>query len=181
MKISYHVLIASLISLLFGIYLIYNDGVFVIFMLGSFLFLLFIPALICFMLSKFLNLIEKIDLKKPIPQKLTTCKVILAFTIIQFVCSGFAVAVAKKRTAEAKLFCNELIVHLEHQREESGKYPDNIAYYLNNRDLPYRLKTHRLRYYTYGNKYTVSFRGTGGLFPRAHEYDSETREWVLWD
>ena len=133
------------------------------------------------MFSKFLNLIEKIDLQKPIPQKLTTCKVILAFTIIQFVCCEIAVAVAKMRTDEAKLFCNELIVHLEYQREESGKYPDNIAYYLNNRDLPYRLKAHRLRYYTYGNEYTVSFRGTGGLFPRLHKYASETKKWVLLD
>jgi len=151
-------------------------------MLLSFLVVFgFIPALITFMLSKFLYLIDSIDLKKPIPQKLTTCKVILAFTIIQFVCYGFTFPVMEKRTADAKLFCNELIVHLDQQQEQSGKYPPSIASYLNNHNLPYRLKTHRLQYWNQGNKYTLSFRGTGGMFPRSHEYDSQTKTWVLLD
>ena len=183
MKRSYKVPIASFISLLLGIYFIYNDGTFLIHHVLLLFLVVFgaIPALITFMFSKFVYLIDSIDLKKPIPQKLTTCKVILAFTIIQFVCAGFASSVMKKRTADAKLFCNELIVHLEQQEEQNGKYPANIEDYLNNHNLPYRLKTHRLHYWNQGNKYTLSFRGTGGMFPRSHEYDSQKREWVVLD
>jgi len=147
-------------------------------MFVSFLLLLFIPALIYFMFSKFSYLVDSIDLKEPIPQKLTTCKVILAFTIIQFVCYGFASSVMKKRTADAKLFCNELIVHLEQQEEQNGKYPANIEDYLNNHNLPYRLKKSRLRYDNYGNKYKLTFYDLSGPRPRFHEYDSQKREWV---
>lgn len=180
MKKSYKVPIASLVSLLLGIYLIiYTDGALFIFIYGTFLFFFgFIPALVYFM---FLVPLDSADLNESISQKLTTCKVILAFTIIQFVCSGFTFSVMEKRTAEAKLFCNELIVHLEQQKEQSGKYPANIAYYLTNDNLPTRLKIHRLRYRNQGNRYTLTFVETGGFFPRFHEYDSQKKEWVILD
>ena len=173
MKKSYKVPVASFISLLLGIYFIYNDGTFLIHLIFLLFLVVFaiIPALITFLFS---SPIETTDLNK-------TIKAIMAFTIIQFVCAGFTISVMKNRTAEAKLFCNELIVHLEQEKEQSGKYPPNIAYYLNNRDLPYRLKTHRFQYFTHGNKYTLVFRGTSGLFPRSHEYDSQKKEWVILD
>lgn len=72
-------------------------------------------------------------------------------------------------------------MHLEPQKEQSGKYPVNIAYYLNNHNLPYRLKTHRLQYWNQGNKYELTFVVTGGLFPRFHKYDSQKGEWVIQD
>ena len=180
MKRSYAVLIASFISLLLGIFLIiYTDGALFIFIYGSFLFLFgFIPALISFM---FVVPIDSSDLNESISNKLTTCKVIMAFTFIQFVCSGYTFEVMKNRTAEAKLFCKELIVHLEQQKEQSGKYPPNISYYLNNHNLPIRLKIHRLNYFNHADRYTLTFVETGGFFPRFHEYDSQKREWVMSD
>ena len=148
-------------------------------MYGSFLFLFgFIPALIRFM---FLVPIDSADLTESISKKLTTCKVIMAFTFIQLVCSGSTFAVMEKRTAEAKLFCNKLIVHLEQQKEQKGKYPANIVSYLNNHNLPVRLKIHRLQYRNRGTRYTLTFVETGGFFPRFHEYDSQKREWVISD
>jgi len=177
MKISYQVPIASLLSLLLGIYFIYNDGTFPIqIMFVSILVVFgFIPALINLIFS---SPIETTDLNETIPKKFTTCKVIMAFTIIQFVCAGFAISAMNNRTAEVKLFCNELIVHLEQQKEQNGKYPDDIAYYLNSHTLPYRLKKSRLRYDNYGNKYKLTFYDLSGPRPRFHEYDSQKREWV---
>ena len=178
-KRSYKVPIASLISLLLGIYLIYYDGVLVTCMFASFLFFfVLIPALLYYMI---VSPLDSADLTESISRKLTTCKAIMVFIIIQFVCSGFAFAVWEKRTDEAELFCNELIVHLEQQKEQKGKYPADIADYLNNHNLPYRLKTHRLQYRNRGDKYTLTFVEPGGFFPRFHKYDSQKREWMIDD
>jgi hypothetical protein len=121
------------------------------------------------------------DLNESISRKLTTCKAIMAFIIVQLVCSGVAGAVWEQRTDKAELFCNELIVHLEQQKEQSGKYPTHITYYLNNHNIPIRLKRHRLQYWNQGDRYTLTFVVPGGLFPRFHKYDSQKREWVIDD
>lgn len=179
MKISYQVLIASFISLLLGFHLIYNDGILVIFMFASFLLVFgLIPTLLYYMI---VSPLDSADLTESVSRKLTTCKAIMAFIIVQFVCSGVAGAVWEQRTDEARLFCNELIVHLEQQKEQSGKYPADIADYLNNHNLPIRLKRHRLQYWNQGDKYTLTFVVPGGLFPRFHKYDSQKKEWVIDD
>ena len=179
MKRSYKVPIASLISLLLGIHLIYNDGFLVILMFASFLFIfVLIPALLYYMI---VSPLDSADLTESISRKLTTCKAFMAFTIMQFVCAGVAGAVWEQRTNGAELFCNELIVHLEQQKEQNGEYPNDIAYYLNNHNLPFRLKRPRLQYWNEGDRYTLTFVVPGGLFPRFHKYDSQKREWEIDD
>jgi hypothetical protein len=83
---------------------------------------------------------------------------------------------------EAKMFCAELIEHLEQKKKESGAYPPNIDYYLKHKDrLPSLLQKRRLQYVRHENGFTLTFVKTGGLFPRFHEYDSQKKEWTIND
>lgn len=87
----------------------------------------------------------------------------------------------RAEVAEARAFCEQLVVKLEEAKVARGEYPETIDDLLSKMPKPPGIIDTRRLYLLDKGEFQLSFMKTGGLFPAVHNYQSRTGVWEIRD
>ena len=106
---------------------------------------------------------------------------IIVILVVAAAIFGAYVVSYRAEVAEARAFCEQLIVELEKVKVARGEYPETIDELLSKMTKPPTIIDTRRLYLLNKGGFQLSFMKTGGLFPAFYNYQSRTGVWEILD